>query len=75
MTFVCYFTLNAGLVGTRVLSKEPRGKDVDAERDVFSVNLDFANKLFRIKINTIQVSVCVYGGAVPTLSNVMWIWC
>jgi cullin-4 len=37
-----------------VLTKEPKGKDVDAS-DAFWFNADFTNKLFRIKINTIQV--------------------
>lgn len=48
-------SLACGLVGTRVLSKEPRGKEVDTAVDTFSFNTDFTNKLFRIKINTIQV--------------------
>lgn len=43
-----------GPVGTRVLVKEPRGRDVQ-DADSFSVNNEFSNKLFRIKINTIQV--------------------
>jgi hypothetical protein len=39
-----------------VLTKEPKGKDVDPS-DAFWFNADFTNKLFRIKINTIQVGM------------------
>jgi cullin-4 len=46
------------MLGTRVLSKEPRGKEV-ADSDVFTANSDFTNKLNRIKINTIQVGIIV----------------
>ncbi|XP_028036248.1 cullin-4B [Bombyx mandarina] len=38
----------------RVLSKAPRGRDVQ-DLDHFSFNADFTNKLFRIKINQIQM--------------------
>ncbi len=38
----------------RVLNKEPKGRDVDAE-DSFSFNKGFSEKLFRIKINSIQM--------------------
>jgi cullin 4 len=38
----------------RVLLKEPRGRDVD-ERDRFSFNAGFTERLFRIKINAIQL--------------------
>ncbi|XP_028170954.1 cullin-4A [Ostrinia nubilalis] len=38
----------------RVLSKAPRGREV-ADGDVFAFNADFTNKLFRIKINQIQM--------------------
>ena len=37
----------------RVLTKEPRGKDVD-ETDSFAVNLNFTHPRYRIKINQIQ---------------------
>jgi hypothetical protein len=47
-------SLACGILGTRVLTKEPKGKDVDPA-DAFWFNADFSNKLFRIKINTIQV--------------------
>jgi cullin-4 len=47
-------SLACGLIGTRVLTKEPKGKDV-ADTDVFSVNLEFTNKMFRIKFNSIQL--------------------
>eukprot|EP00981_Chlorochromonas_danica_P009634 scaffold2798_cov160-Ochromonas_danica.AAC.3 len=43
-----------GPIGTRVLVKEPRGRDVQ-DADSFIINNEFSNKLFRIKINTIQV--------------------
>jgi cullin-4 len=46
-------SLACGMIGTRVLVKEPKGKDV-ADSDVFSFNGDFSNKLFRIKINSIH---------------------
>lgn len=52
-------SLACGILGTRVLTKDPKGKDVDPT-DSFWFNADFTNKLFRIKINTIQVhTVCV----------------
>jgi cullin-4 len=38
----------------RVLTKNPKGKDVE-EGDVFTFNKDFRHKLFRIKINQIQM--------------------
>ncbi|CAG4954062.1 unnamed protein product [Colias eurytheme] len=38
----------------RVLGKTPRGREVH-DNDTFSFNGDFANKLFRIKINQIQM--------------------
>ncbi|KAF9798905.1 hypothetical protein SFRURICE_007311 [Spodoptera frugiperda] len=38
----------------RVLSKAPRGREVH-DSDHFSFNADFTNKLFRIKINQIQM--------------------
>lgn len=38
----------------RVLHKIPRGKDVE-EKDKFIFNSDFKNKLYRIKINQIQM--------------------
>ncbi|XP_013183932.1 cullin-4A [Amyelois transitella] len=38
----------------RVLSKTPRGREV-ADGDHFAFNADFTNKLFRIKINQIQM--------------------
>ncbi|XP_067008215.1 cullin-4A [Anabrus simplex] len=38
----------------RVLQKTPRGRDVE-DNDRFQFNKDFANKLFRIKINQIQL--------------------
>lgn len=47
-------SLACGVIGLRVLTKSPKGKDV-ADTDEFSYNSDFTNKLFRIKINTIQL--------------------
>lgn len=47
-------SLACGIVGTRVLTKEPKGKDIEFG-DRFIVNEDFSNKMFRIKINTIQL--------------------
>ncbi|XP_024085072.1 cullin-4B isoform X2 [Cimex lectularius] len=38
----------------RVLTKTPRGRDVE-NGDKFNFNADFTNKLFRIKINQIQM--------------------
>jgi len=46
-------SLACGVIGTRVILKEPKGKDVE-ESDCFVFNSDFTNKLYRIKINTIQ---------------------
>lgn len=48
-------SLACGIVGTRVLTKDPKGRDVDPAVDKFSFNAEFTNKLYRIKINTIQV--------------------
>lgn len=42
----------------RVLSKNPRGRDV-ADNDRFIFNSEFTNKLFRIKINQIQMKETV----------------
>jgi hypothetical protein len=41
-----------------VLQKTPRGRDVE-DLDKFQFNKDFANKLFRIKINQIQMKETV----------------
>eukprot|EP00743_Colponemidia_sp_Colp-15_P002799 GILK01003029.1.p1 GENE.GILK01003029.1~~GILK01003029.1.p1 ORF type:complete len:733 (-),score=137.04 GILK01003029.1:128-2326(-) len=38
----------------RVLNKEPKGKDINDD-DVLSVNLEFASKLFRVKIPLVHV--------------------
>jgi cullin-4 len=43
---------------TRVLNKNPKGKDVETS-DKFSFNPDFRAKLFRIKINQIQMKETV----------------
>ena len=39
---------------TRILLKEPKGSVID-QSDVFSVNPNFSNPHFRIKINSIQI--------------------
>jgi cullin 4 len=51
-------SLACGMLGTRVLTKTPKGKDVN-DGDVFVVNDEFSNKLYRIKINTIQLKETV----------------
>lgn len=45
----------------RVLTKSPKGKDVE-DGDKFTCNDDFRHKLFRIKINQIQMkeTVCSF---------------
>lgn len=45
----------------RVLIKNPKGKDVE-DGDKFIFNGDFKHKLFRIKINQIQMkeTVCIW---------------
>lgn len=63
---LCYFqdgelrrTLQSLACGkARVLQKTPRGRDVE-DLDKFQFNKDFANKLFRIKINQIQMKETV----------------
>ncbi len=42
----------------RVLIKSPKGREVE-DGDLFSFNADFVNKLFRIKINQIQMKETV----------------
>jgi cullin-4 len=51
-------SLACGKVNQRVLHKEPKGKEVE-DGDVFSLNLNFEHKLYRIKINTIQLKETV----------------
>lgn len=46
-------SLACGVIGTRVLVKEPKGREVN-DTDLFCANRDFSHKLFRIKINSIQ---------------------
>lgn len=43
----------------RVLNKNPRGKDVE-DGDRFNFNNEFKHKLFRIKINQIQMKETVW---------------
>ena len=47
-------SLACGIIGTRVLTKHPKGKDVN-DSDTFTPNKDFTHKMFRIKINSIQL--------------------
>ena len=47
-------SLACGEIGTRVLTIEPKGKDV-TDSDIFRFNTEFSSKLFRIKIRTIAV--------------------
>lgn len=49
----------------RVLQKNPRGRDV-ADNDRFVFNADFTNKLFRIKINQIQMKETVKKSLIVT---------
>lgn len=49
----------------RVLNKNPRGKEVE-DGDRFNFNNDFKHKLFRIKINQIQMKETV--GLIMSLS-------
>eukprot|EP01114_Cavostelium_apophysatum_P017342 TRINITY_DN5133_c0_g1_i2.p1 TRINITY_DN5133_c0_g1~~TRINITY_DN5133_c0_g1_i2.p1 ORF type:complete len:181 (+),score=69.49 TRINITY_DN5133_c0_g1_i2:248-790(+) len=49
-------SLSCGKV--HVLLKEPKGRDV-AEEDAFTFNKDFKHKLFKIKINSIQMKETV----------------
>jgi hypothetical protein len=42
----------------RVLTKEPKGRDV-GDDDVFMVNAEFKQKLYRIKVNSIQMKETV----------------
>lgn len=42
----------------RVIKKTPKGREVD-EQDKFHFNHEFTNKLFRIKINQIQMKETV----------------
>ncbi|GAB5032854.1 ubiquitin-protein cullin 4 [Nannochloropsis oceanica] len=51
-------SLACGKVNQRVLHKEPKGKEVE-DSDAFSLNLKFEHKLYRIKINTIQLKETV----------------
>ena len=43
----------------RVLAKNPKGKDIE-DGDKFICNDDFKHKLFRIKINQIQMKETVF---------------
>jgi cullin 4 len=45
-------SLACGVIGTRVIKKEPKSKDIN-DNDIFYSNKDFSNDLYRIKINSI----------------------
>ncbi len=51
-------SLACGKKEQRVLRKEPAGREVE-DGDVFHLNSDFSHKLYRIKINTIQLKETV----------------
>ncbi len=53
-SYACHSCLSFTPTQTRVLLKEPKGREVD-DKDVFSYNDEFSEKLFRIKINSIQM--------------------
>lgn len=50
--------LQSPQLNMRVLTKEPKGKEVE-DGDVFVFNKEFSHKLYRIKINTIQLKETV----------------
>jgi len=54
----------------RPLSKEPKGKEV-ADSDVFHFNNDFRHKLYRIKVNSIQMKETV---SCTQLSCIVCLW-
>lgn len=53
----------------RVISKIPRGREVE-DKDKFQFNNEFTNKLFRIKINQIQMKETVSGGSMHPFVDV-----
>jgi len=53
----------------RVLHKDPKGKEVE-DKDKFSFNKDFANKLFRVKINQIQMKETVGWIQIPLANHI-----
>ena len=53
----------------RVLHKNPKGKDID-DSDSFTYADDFKHKLYRIKINQVQMKETV---SVPVLVNVVFL--
>lgn len=57
----------------RVLNKNPRGKDVE-DGDRFNFNNDFKHKLFRIKINQIQMKETVRTGSSCSASQFSRRW-
>lgn len=48
-------SLACGQIPTRVLRKDPQGRDVDADRDSFGLNEHFKNDRHRVRINQIQM--------------------
>jgi cullin-4 len=65
-------SLACGIIGTRVLTKEPKGKDIE-DQDRFFINEEFTNKMLRIKINTIQVNKKTHFLHLILLKNIMCI--
>jgi cullin-4 len=63
----------------RPLTKEPKGKEV-GDDDVFNFNDDFRHKLYRIKVNSIQMKETVRPPSSPTSSHLLltvtlsWRW-
>lgn len=57
----------------RVLTKLPKSKDVE-DGDKFSCNDDFKHKLFRIKINQIQMKETVKAAAARALGGCILPW-
>ena len=53
-------SLACGPIALRVLTKEPKGKDIE-EEDCFIFNQEYTHKQFRIKILTIQAKDIVEG--------------
>lgn len=52
-------SLALGKITQRVLSKDPKTKDIEADH-TFTVNDQFTSKLFRVKIQTGEISIlCV----------------
>lgn len=57
----------------RVLQKNPKGRDV-ADNDRFLFNAEFQNKLFRIKINQIQMKETVSFCEFKSVKNYFFVY-